>query len=89
MKTYRRHYCSSRHRTIATLAKCMFSRAEWVNGSGPYACLAWCSVLTVSLHPTAAAAQETKSWIDRMFCGHACHGHHELIFIDLDGQYTA
>ena len=36
----------------------MFRRAEWVVGDAEYALLAWCNVLTVSLHQTGDAELE-------------------------------
>lgn len=74
MKTYRRHNCTRSHRDVRTLAKCMFRRAAWITGSGPYALLAWCDVLTVTLHATPEDAQPFLDQIDDTGCGHACTG---------------
>lgn len=86
MKTYHRHNCTSKHRTLQTLTRCMFRRAEWIQGDGPYACLAWCSVLTITLHPTFDDAYHAKDHIDDHACGHACTNHHEIVVIDLERQ---
>lgn len=81
MKTYRRHYCDSNHRTIRTLAKCMFPRAQWIGGVGEYACLAWCRVLTVQLYRTVEEAEAAKRLIDSDACGGLCSNRHEIVRI--------
>lgn len=72
MKTYRQHYCGRTHRTFGTLARCIWRRAVWVTGNGPYATVARCRVLTVQLHPTQEAAEAAKRVIDSSGCGGAC-----------------
>ncbi|PWU52813.1 hypothetical protein DLJ47_17835 [Micromonospora sp. S4605] len=81
MKTYRRHYCQRQHRTHHTTAKCLWPRAVWITGEGPYATLAWCRVLSVMLHPTEAEALAAKHLIDSTGCGGRCNRRHELILI--------
>jgi len=82
VKIYRRHYCERRHRTYRTLAKCLWPRALWIVGEGPYATLAWCPRgLTVELHRTREAAEEAKACIDVTGCGGLCQGRHEIIIL--------
>ena len=82
MKIYRRHYCTRQHRTDKTLARCIWPKAEWIAGDGPYASVAYCRVLTVELHATADAAREALRIIDGHACGGRCYGRHELIRIE-------
>ena len=42
--------------------------AEWITGNGQFALLAWCRVLTVTLWPTRAEAEEQKEFIDKYAC---------------------
>jgi hypothetical protein len=85
MKTYRRHNCDRRHRSYNTFARCIWGRrAIWVKGEGPYALLAWCRVLSVSLWPTEEDACWSMDFIDRTCCGGFCHGDHEVIRLDRD-----
>lgn len=89
MKTYRQHYCERKHRTMAATAKCLWPRAVWIDGEGPYLVLAWCgsrgraTSLTVTLHETPDAAAEAKAFIDSHGCGGGCSGRHELVHIAL------
>src|SRR5919198_1244890 len=57
LTVYRRHYCGAKHRTYRTLAQCIWKRAEWIDGEGPYAVLAKCRKLTVTLHETVEGAE--------------------------------
>lgn len=86
MKTYRRHYCGRTHRSYRTLARCLWPRAVWVCGTGPYATAARCRVLTVQLHPTLEAAQAAKRVIDSSGCGGKCpctgRGHELIRLLD-------
>jgi hypothetical protein len=77
--------CGRRHRTYSTLARCRWSRAEWVRGDGRWALLAHCDVLTVALHPTLEGAEKERAQIDRTGCGHACSvsgRRHEIVDLD-------
>lgn len=49
-KVYRYHYCTKKHRSFSTAAKCLWPKAHWITGEGSYALLARCNVLTVTLH---------------------------------------
>jgi hypothetical protein len=82
-KIYRQHNCTSRHRTYRKTAECIWRRAEWITGEGPYACLAHCRVLTVQLYKSAEAAEAAKVTIDDTACGGMCRGEHEIIEIVL------
>lgn len=83
-KIYRRHNCVRKHRTFQTAAKCIWPRAAWVQGEGRFALLAYCRVLTVSLHETAEAAEDSKAFIDEFHCGGMCYGRHEVLELDLE-----
>lgn len=67
----------------------LWPRAEWICGRGPYALLAHCSVLTVTLHQTMDSALNAKRTIDSTGCGHACplggRGHQILNLADKNG----
>lgn len=71
--------CSRQHRTHRTLVKCLWPRAAWAAGDGRYALLAHCDVLTITLHKTMQSAGDSKDFIDRTGCGHACHRAHEIL----------
>ena len=57
-------------------------KAEWIEGDGPFALLAHCDVLTISLHMTIESALKSKKFIDETGCGHACTGNHEIINLE-------
>jgi len=54
-------------------------RAEWITGKGPFAVLAHCRVLTVTLWTSLEKAQAAKKGIDDCACGGMCHKDHEII----------
>lgn len=90
VKIYRRHYCSKKHRTRATLARCIWPKAVWIIGEGDYAVLAWCGSgprsghsLTITLHEEAAQAEDAKAVIDAEGCGGRCQGLHEVVKMDV------
>lgn len=58
-------------------------KAEWIQGDGQFALLAWCRVLTVTLWPTIAEAEENKKFIDEMGCGGGCTRNHEIIDLSI------
>jgi protein involved in temperature-dependent protein secretion len=90
VKIYRRHNCERSHRTYRTLARCMFPRAAWIAGEeGPIALLAWCDVLTVTLHQDYDAALEAKRIIDYSACGGRCTGRHEIVRLSPAESETA
>lgn len=89
MKTYVRHYCERNHRSIRAVAKCLWPRAAWIRGDGPFALLAHCRHLTVTLHPTIEAAMTAKQHVDAHGCGGRCDGDHEVIEIAVPIQTRA
>lgn len=58
-------------------------KAEWIQGDGPFAVLAHCRVLTVTLHATKGEADDSKAFIDRLACGGLCTRNHEIIDLTL------
>jgi hypothetical protein len=85
-KVYTQHRCSHRHRMERTFLTCAFPRAAWVSGRGPFAVMAWCGPLTVTLWPTMADAKGAMTQIDTYACGHLCVGRHEIVRVALDHQ---
>ena len=57
-------------------------KACWIHGEGPWALLAHCRVLSVSLWETEAEVLEQKDIIDRTACGGKCIGNHEILNLD-------
>ena len=62
-------------------------------GDGPWATVAWCSLLTVYLHRSLEGAATALSLINGSGCGHDCWGDHELVnlaepeWIDAAAEY--
>lgn len=76
MKKYRRHYCNRQHRLYRRMAKCVWRyNVAWIHGEGPYACIAHCNQKTITLHPTASAAEADQA----NDCRIGCIGHHDLV----------
>jgi hypothetical protein len=80
------HNCSARHRTYQAMAKCLWPRAVWVEGEGPYATVSYCqspsyrgNSTSVMLHKTEAAAGKAMAAIDRFGCGGGCTENHRLL----------
>lgn len=63
-------------------AKQRWPHAEWVEGSGPFATLAHCRVLTVQLHRTRREAEAAKALIDECGCGGLCYNAHEILRLE-------
>lgn len=82
MKAYRRHRCTSMHRTFNKLMRCMLPRAAWVHGEGQFALIAWCRVTTVTLWSTAEEAHKAREFIDGAGCGGRCTGRHEVVKLE-------
>ena len=62
------------------MAKRRWKKAEWIDGEGPYAVLAHCRVLSISLHETQEAAEKSKQAIDRYGCGGDCSpAYHHIV----------
>jgi hypothetical protein len=59
-------------------------KADWIQGDGPFAVLAPCRVLTVTLWDTRAGAEEAKKSIDKAGCGGKCNPRqHKIIDMSL------
>lgn len=84
MKTYRRHNCTRHHRSHNTLAKCIWPHAIWITGEGPYALLARCRTLTVTLYADPESSRTAQHGIDRSGCSGGCSRNHETIHLDLE-----
>ena len=69
------------------IARQRWSGAEWIKGDGPFALVASCYVVTVSLHHSLEAAEKQKGFIDRFGCGGRCSRGHEIV--DLTTPKTA
>lgn len=50
----------------------------WIDGEGPWALLAHCHILSVSLWQTEAKALASKKQIDETACGGQCVRAHEI-----------
>jgi hypothetical protein len=67
------------------MAKCIWPRADWISGEGPYATVTRCphavyrEVITVKLHANRSAAEATLQLINETGCGGHCVKNHELI----------
>ena len=62
--------------------------AEWISGKGPFAVLARCRTLTVTLWTSMEEAQLAKKLIDQCGCGGMCTGDHEIINLSLPNTKT-
>ena len=69
--------------TYHSKARKRWRKAEWINGEGRYAVLAWCRVLTVTLWPTVEKAEAAKREIDDTACGGMCEMRHEIVDLDM------
>jgi len=54
-------------------------KAVWIHGDGPFAVLAWCGELSVTLWQTNEEAEQAKARIDGTGCGGRCVRHHEIV----------
>lgn len=61
------------------VGRCIRDAAEWTHCTGRWALLAYCDVLTVTLHPTRRAAERSRSFIDRTGCGRQCGRAHLIV----------
>ena len=73
------HPCDRVHRTFQTLAECCWPHAAWVAGDGPWAVLAHCDMLSVTLCGTREAARAQRARIDEVPCCRDCDGRHEIV----------
>lgn len=83
---YRRHRCDRRHRNFRALARCIWPRAAWIAGNGPFATVSRCphgpsqrSMVTAVLHTTVEAARDSLAAIDGGGCGGQCTRQHKLV----------
>lgn len=51
----------------------------WVDGTGRFAVIAWCSVLSVALFSDTDAAMKALQQINATGCGHGCWGDHQTV----------
>lgn len=77
---YRRHDCTSRHRSFNAMAKCIWRKGFYEpRGEGPYAavhyCRRWKPGAIVTLFATQAEADQQNGWE----CGGACIGRHQTV----------
>ena len=80
MKVRRQHNCTSKHRSYARMAWCVWRRAVWIIGDAAFGCVSSCpGGVTVELYSTADAAQAAKDRIDATGCGSRCVRRHEVI----------
>ncbi len=86
VKTYSRHNCDRTHRTHKTMAKCIWRRAEWIEGTGPYATVAYCRNTTVQLHSSEKQARTALDFINRVGCGGFCEKRHDVVRLELPGR---
>ncbi|GAB3154210.1 hypothetical protein GCM10027258_57750 [Amycolatopsis stemonae] len=84
-KVYRQHNCARKHRTFLAMAKCIWRRAVWITGEGPYATVSRCAhgpyelAVTVRLHADLDSAQSSLKLINDTGCGGRCSNRHELV----------
>lgn len=57
----------------------LWPQAEWIDGDGPFAVLAYCRTLTIELHEDRESAEKAMMFIARAGCGGQCYADHELI----------
>ena len=60
----------------------IWPQAEWIAGSGPFAVVAQCRHVTVSLHPNKHAAELAMDTIDMLGCGGGCARRHSLVGLE-------
>jgi hypothetical protein len=64
------------------VAKKRWPKAEWIEGIGQYALLAWCRVLSITLWDTLEIAERAKKGIDETGCGGECCNKHEIVDLE-------
>jgi hypothetical protein len=78
--------CKARHRSPRALAGCIWPRAAWVIGDGPYVLLSHCRVLTVTLYETAELRDRALDALGRHRCGSRCEMDHRTGWLDPTGH---
>lgn len=84
VKTYRQHDCNMTHGSVKLFCQCALRGAR-VDGAGQFALIYWCFPREVRLFQTFDEA--TAALQAERYCGASCRGWHEVVFIDLAGQY--
>ena len=88
-KIYRNHKCAANHRLYSRMAKCIWSRAHWIQGEGPYASVSYCAsgpysrAITIQLYTTLESAQAAKAGMDAGGCGGRCSKKHDIVYLQL------
>jgi len=85
VKVYVRHRCARQHKAWPALAHCMFPRAGWIAGDGPFAVVVGCGVTSVTLHADVEAAEHALEAVGATGCGGRCVRRHELVRLDFGG----
>lgn len=80
--TWRRHRCTSKHRTARTWMRCALGRVEWISGRGRFAVIAYCRSTTVTLWTEPAFARRAVQTIDSTGCGGRCVRRHALVYVE-------
>lgn len=70
--------CGRTHRTYKKVAQCLWPKAWWYSGDGPFALIAFCRGETVTLWKTLAEAEKKEDLLRGTRCGGACTGDHML-----------
>lgn len=83
------HPCSVRHKSWRTIAKCLWSDANWVSGEGCYALVAACRGTTVTLWTSRIQAEASKRAIDSTACGGGCTRQHEIVELSMSSSHRA
>jgi hypothetical protein len=91
---YRRHGkpgCTANHRNWVTKAQCLWPRATWIIGDGPWASVSRCrpGVTTVMLHHTELECRWSIRQIAAGGCGGVCVGRHDFVRIALGEERAA
>jgi hypothetical protein len=77
------HWTPAQH---VTRIKDLTRGKGWCQGTGRYAILAFCNVLTMKCFADRARAEGALAWIDELACGHACQRWHALFDLET-GRY--
>jgi len=83
------HRCGRTHHGYQSLAECCWPEAAYLTGDGPFAVLARCGLLSVSLYPTRDEAQRRLRRLVADGCGRGCEGRHDLVDLGQPEALTA
>jgi hypothetical protein len=70
-------------------ARRRWRRTCWITGDGPYAVVAHCREVSVSLHHTQENADECLRSLARSGCGGACVMDHEIVDLQVRNDRSA